>query len=185
MPGIFCSKQETSACSRIRSTKKIFFMNLIRFVNLWKSPISYIDRGSDTGEWASQKMAVITGDKIWISKWASGNVTSLAACVIFVISASAHQTQISEPVKTKKPPPSRCLTPTILGGLISEPEPELRGEGGGALANMCLLHTLITSGVNTLLMWWPHEPHPLQSLLVIEPQAQNFHQTLRPGKTLP
>ena len=124
-------------------------------------------------------MAVITGDKIWISKWASGNVTSLAACVIFVISASAHQTQISEPVKTKKPPPSRCLTPTILGGLISEPEPELRGEGGGALANMCLLHTLITSGVNTLLMWWPHEPHPLQSLLV------NFHQTLRPGKTLP
>ena len=38
-----------------------------------------------TWVWASQKIAVISGDKIWNSEWASGNVTSLASLLVWYL----------------------------------------------------------------------------------------------------
>ena len=38
-----------------------------------------------TRVWASQKIAVINGDKIWNSEWASGNVTSLASLLVWYL----------------------------------------------------------------------------------------------------
>ena len=61
-----------------------FFMNDESWYILWISEsLRYLILTEGvTRVWASQKIAVINGDKIWNSEWASGNVTSLAGSLL-------------------------------------------------------------------------------------------------------
>ena len=91
-PEYFVKSKKPQHAAGSKVYKKMNHFSWIWYVLWICESLRYLilTEGLTRGESQSQKIAVIGGDKIWISKWSLGKCTSLAAGVIFVISASAN-----------------------------------------------------------------------------------------------
>ena len=129
-----------------------FFMNPDTFCeSLRVSDILYWQREWHE-VWASQKIAVISGDKIWNSKWEPREMWPLGWCQVW----SLHF--LTAPVTSRCPvsgSDSSNSWGTHPGARVTR-----RGEQISQICVSFILCTLITSSGDKLLTW-PHEPLPL------------------------
>ena len=131
-----------------------FFMNDESWYILWISEsLRYLILTEGvTRVWASQKIAVISGDKIWNSKWEPREMWPLGWCQVW----SLHF--LTAPVTSRCPvsgSDSSNSWGTHPGARVTR-----RGEQISQICVSFILCSLITSSGDKLLTW-PHEPLPL------------------------